>query len=122
VYVSDCRGKNYRPDAPEAPPHALSCRDDARHVFCWFGFSPREAPFPNQEIQMNNDIAEGKWKQMIGKAKSAWGELTDDELTKAEGRADRLAGLIQERYGKTRDEAELEVRRFLEANRDFPDR
>jgi uncharacterized protein YjbJ (UPF0337 family) len=68
---------------------------------------------------MNNDIAEGKWKQMIGKAKTAWGELTDDELTKAEGRADKLAGLIQERYGKTRDEAELEVRRFFDSNRPF---
>jgi uncharacterized protein YjbJ (UPF0337 family) len=66
---------------------------------------------------MNNDIAEGKWKQMIGKAKTAWGELTDDELTKAEGRAGKLAGLIQERYGKTRDEAEREVRRFFDANR-----
>ncbi|WP_414720322.1 CsbD family protein, partial [Trinickia sp.] len=32
--------------------------------------------------------------------------------------AERLAGLIQERYGKTRDEAELEVRRFFDANRD----
>jgi uncharacterized protein YjbJ (UPF0337 family) len=68
---------------------------------------------------MNNDIAEGKWKQMVGKAKTAWGELTDDELTKAEGRADKLAGLIQERYGKTREEAELEVRRFFDSNRDF---
>ncbi|PXW26531.1 CsbD family protein [Paraburkholderia caballeronis] len=66
---------------------------------------------------MNNDIAEGKWKQLMGKAKAAWGELTDDDLVKAEGRADRLAGMIQERYGKTRDEAELEVRRFMEANR-----
>ncbi|WP_027795244.1 CsbD family protein [Paraburkholderia acidipaludis] len=66
---------------------------------------------------MNNDIAEGKWKQLIGKAKAAWGELTDDELIKAEGRVDRLAGLIQERYGKTRDEAEQEVRRWIEAHR-----
>ncbi|NIE64932.1 CsbD family protein [Burkholderia sp. Ax-1719] len=68
---------------------------------------------------MNNDIAAGKWKQMIGKAKAAWGELTDDELTKAEGRADRLAGLIQERYGKTRDEAEQEVKRWFDAHRPF---
>jgi uncharacterized protein YjbJ (UPF0337 family) len=68
---------------------------------------------------MNNDIAEGKWKQMVGKAKTAWGELTDDELTNAEGRADKLAGLIQERYGKTREQAELEVRRFFDSNRDF---
>ena len=62
---------------------------------------------------MNNDIAEGKWKQMIGKAKTAWGELTDDELTKAEGRADKLAGLIQERYGYAKQQAEAEVDSFL---------
>ena len=68
---------------------------------------------------MNHDIAEGKWKQMVGKAKTAWGELTDDELTKAEGRVDKLAGLIQERYGKTRQQAELDVRRFFDSHRDF---
>ncbi|SFU23262.1 CsbD family protein [Paraburkholderia aspalathi] len=68
---------------------------------------------------MNHDIAEGKWKQMVGRAKTAWGELTDDELTKAEGRVDKLAGLIQERYGKTRQQAELEVRRFFDSHRDF---
>ncbi|MEW6341670.1 MAG: CsbD family protein [Paraburkholderia sp.] len=67
---------------------------------------------------MNNDIAKGKWKQIIGKAKTAWGELTDDELTKAEGHAEKLAGLIQERYGKTREEAVREVHRFFDANRD----
>lgn len=55
---------------------------------------------------MNNDIIAGKWKQLTGKAKAAWGELTDDELTRTEGNAERLAGLIQERYGKTKEQAE----------------
>jgi len=68
---------------------------------------------------MNNDIAEGRLKQIVGKARASWGELTDNELTKAEGRADQLAGLIQERYGKTREDAELEVRRFFASKRDF---
>ncbi|MCC8405885.1 CsbD family protein [Paraburkholderia sp. MMS20-SJTN17] len=67
---------------------------------------------------MNEDITAGKWKQLIGKAKAAWGELTDDDLTRAEGRAERLTGIIQERYGKTREEAQQEVRRFFDANRD----
>ena len=67
---------------------------------------------------MNEDIAQGNWKQLVGKAKAAWGELTDDDLTKAEGHADKLAGLIQEKYGKAREEAELEVRRFFDAHRD----
>lgn len=66
---------------------------------------------------MNNDIVAGKWKQLTGKAKTAWGDLTDDELTRVEGNAERLAGLIQERYGKTKEEAEKEVRAFFDSNR-----
>ena len=65
---------------------------------------------------MNNDIIAGKWKQLSGKAKAAWGELTDDELTRTEGNAERLAGLIQERYGKTKEEAQKEVRDFFDRN------
>ena len=62
---------------------------------------------------MNRDQVEGKWKQMKGEAKVAWGKLTDDELDQAEGNAEKLAGLVQEKYGKTREEAEKEVNRFL---------
>lgn len=65
---------------------------------------------------MNNDIAAGKWKQLAGQAKTAWGKLTDDELTQVEGQAERLIGLIQERYGKTRNEAEREVRHWFETH------
>ncbi|MCG5074623.1 CsbD family protein [Paraburkholderia tagetis] len=65
---------------------------------------------------MNNDIAAGKWKQLLGKAKATWGKLADDELMRVEGHAERLVGLIQERYGKTRDEAEREVHRWLETH------
>ncbi len=33
---------------------------------------------------MNNDIADGQWKQMAGKASTARSELTDDEWTGSE--------------------------------------
>jgi len=66
---------------------------------------------------VNQDIVAGKWKQLTGKAKAAWGELTDDDLAKVEGNADRLAGLIQEKYGKTREEARKEVDDFFDRNR-----
>ncbi len=65
---------------------------------------------------MNNDIVAGKWKQLKGKAKAAWGDLTDDELTRTEGNAERLAGLVQERYGKTREDAQREEREFFDRN------
>jgi len=58
--------------------------------------------------------AKGKWKQQVGNAKIMWGKLTDDELLKTEGHKDKLAGLIQERYAITREEAAKQVNGFIE--------
>lgn len=66
---------------------------------------------------MNKDTLAGQWKQLSGKAKAAWGELTDDELTQVNGNVERLAGLIQEKYGRTREEADREVQDFFDQNR-----
>ncbi|GFE51234.1 CsbD family protein [Roseobacter cerasinus] len=62
---------------------------------------------------MNWDIIKGNWKQMKGQVQSKWGELTDDEIDQAEGDRARLAGLIQERYGVARDEAERQIDAFI---------
>ncbi len=61
----------------------------------------------------SSDEVKGKWKQQVGKAKLAWGKLTEDELLAAEGREDKLTGLIQERYAITRDEARKQVKEFF---------
>lgn len=63
---------------------------------------------------MNRDILAGKWKEMKGRVKEQWGKITDDELDRAEGRADQLIGLLQQRYGYTREKAEEEYDRFLQ--------
>jgi uncharacterized protein YjbJ (UPF0337 family) len=60
------------------------------------------------------DEIKGKWKQRVGSAKIVWGKLTDDELLKSEGQAERLVGLVQERYAVTRDEADKQVKKFFE--------
>ncbi|WP_299815844.1 CsbD family protein [uncultured Roseibium sp.] len=62
---------------------------------------------------MNWDQIEGNWREFKGKARVKWGELTDDELDKVEGRRTELAGLIQQKYGKTREEAEKEIDGWL---------
>ncbi|TCK09543.1 CsbD family protein [Marinobacterium mangrovicola] len=62
---------------------------------------------------MNIDIAEGKWKQLKGEVKNRWGKLTDDELNQVEGRSERLVGLLQERYGLEREQAEKEIEFLL---------
>lgn len=63
---------------------------------------------------MNKDILQGKWKQIRGDAKKAWGKITDDELDQLEGNSDKLVGLLQERYGYSRERSEQEVARFRE--------
>ncbi len=57
---------------------------------------------------MNNDIFSGKWKQLRGEAKVWWGKLTDDDLDKVEGNYGKFIGLLQEKYGYTREQAEEE--------------
>ncbi len=58
---------------------------------------------------MNSTTMKGKWNQMKGDAKKKWGNLTDDDLQQIEGDRDKLVGKIQERYGKSKEEAEREV-------------
>jgi uncharacterized protein YjbJ (UPF0337 family) len=67
---------------------------------------------PIKEIHMNQDILAGKWQQVLGKVKEQWGKLTDDDLKTAEGKFEKLSGLLQERYGYARERAEDELNRF----------
>lgn len=41
---------------------------------------------------------------MKGKIKQAYGDLTDDDLTYAEGQEDEMWGKLQQKTGKTKDE------------------
>lgn len=59
-----------------------------------------------------NEI-EGNWKQFSGKVKEKWGQLTDDDITAANGKQDQLLGRIQERYGYEKDMAQREITDFV---------
>jgi uncharacterized protein YjbJ (UPF0337 family) len=65
-------------------------------------------------VTFNRDVLTGNWKQIRGKAKQTWSKLTDSDLDRISGRFDELAGLVQQRYGYTKDQAEKEVTRFIE--------
>jgi uncharacterized protein YjbJ (UPF0337 family) len=58
---------------------------------------------------MNWDRIEGNWKEFKGKAITQWGRLTDDDVDRVAGKRTELSGLIQQKYGKTREEAEREI-------------
>jgi uncharacterized protein YjbJ (UPF0337 family) len=65
---------------------------------------------------MNDDILQGKWKQLKGKVQQQWGDLTDDDLDRINGRREELIGAVQEKYGWAREEAENEVDQWIKDN------
>lgn len=64
---------------------------------------------------MNRDMFEGRWKQLKGQAREWWGKLTDDELDQVQGNAEKLIGMLQAKYGYSREQAEQEIDRRLAA-------
>ena len=69
---------------------------------------------------MDANILKGKWLQLKGSIREQWGQLTDDDVDRVEGNAERLAGMIQERYGYAKEKAEDEVDAFLTRYRATP--
>lgn len=65
---------------------------------------------------MNNDIFKGKWKQLRGQVQQKWGDLTNDDLDRIQGVQTEFEGLLQERYGYTKERARQEVNDFLKAS------
>jgi uncharacterized protein YjbJ (UPF0337 family) len=51
----------------------------------------------------------GSWNEVKGKLKQKYGQLTDDDLTFAEGKEDELLGRLQKRLGRTKDELRAEI-------------
>ena len=55
---------------------------------------------------MNNNEFKGQWKQIRGQTQQWWGELTDDDLKRVDGNWEQFVGVLQAKYGYTREVAE----------------
>ena len=51
-------------------------------------------------------IYSGKWHRLKGGARQAWGQLTGNKMTRVAGQQEYLLGVLQEKYGYTRQEAQ----------------
>lgn len=67
------------------------------------------------EMHMDWNRIEGNWKEVKGKVKQKWGQLTDDDLTQINGKRDQLEGRIQQRYGLAKDQVRKDVDDWLNA-------
>lgn len=55
---------------------------------------------------MNKLKWKGRWNEIKGKVKQAYGDLTDDDLKYAEGKEEELLGKLQKKTGKNKEEVE----------------
>jgi uncharacterized protein YjbJ (UPF0337 family) len=63
-------------------------------------------------IGMNKLNLKGNWNEIKGKLKQKYGNLTDDDLTFAEGKEEELLGRLQQRLGKDREAIRREIESF----------
>ena len=61
---------------------------------------------------MNYDMLKGKFREWMGDLKAKWGDITDDEWTEIDGNKDKLLGKIQQRYGRSKEDAQTELDDF----------
>ena len=64
-------------------------------------------------MDSTKDILLGKWHELKGQVRQQWGKLTDDDLTRLSGKTEELAGILQQRYGYSKAQAEMEIKKWL---------
>ena len=69
----------------------------------------------NLEVNLGGDmdILQGRWLELKGLVKQRWGKLTDDDVARLTGKRDELIGILQQRYGFGKEQAELEINKWL---------
>jgi len=61
---------------------------------------------------MNWDQISGNWKQIEGAVRENWGKFTDDDIAVIKGKHEQLVGVIQEKYGISKEEAQKQADSF----------
>ena len=60
-------------------------------------------------ITMTKLQIKGSWNEVKGKLKQKYAQLTDDDLTFAEGKDEELLGRLQQRLGKSKEDLRKEI-------------
>ena len=59
---------------------------------------------------MNEEQTSGKFEQIKGKLKEAWGKLTDNDFALYNGQRDQFLGKLKEHYGLAKEDAEKKIK------------
>jgi uncharacterized protein YjbJ (UPF0337 family) len=51
----------------------------------------------------NEEQLKGKWKEFKGGVRNLWGKVTEDEIDQTQGSFTKLSGIIQSKYGESKE-------------------
>lgn len=112
--------QTHQPSSRAATPPVVDPRHDSESVTEPGALHPardKPAALIGVKIQLQSmpsaDAKKGKWKQPVGAARLASGKLSEDTLHGFAGPQPKRTGPIEEEAAITRDEAELQVKRFF---------
>lgn len=64
-------------------------------------------------MTINENTIKGKWLEIKGDVRKAWGKLTDDELEQTKGDMKAIRGLIQQKYGEAQESYDAKLSNIL---------
>jgi uncharacterized protein YjbJ (UPF0337 family) len=80
---------------------------------CMHRFVSREATDPGCACEISITMTKlqfkGGWNEAKGKLKQKYAQLTDDDLTFAEGKDEELLGRLQQKLGKSKEDLRKEI-------------
>jgi uncharacterized protein YjbJ (UPF0337 family) len=64
---------------------------------------------------LNQEQFEGKWDEIKGGIRNLWGKLTDDEVESVKGNVQEVTGLVERKYGDTKEEIKAKLDQLMDS-------
>ena len=64
---------------------------------------------------LNQEQFLGKWNEIKGGIRNLWGKLTDDELESVKGNVTEVTGLVERKYGETKEEIKAKLDQLMDS-------
>jgi uncharacterized protein YjbJ (UPF0337 family) len=68
-----------------------------------------------RDFVVNEDTVKGKWKEIKGEVRKMWGKVTDDELEQTKGDLTAISGIVQQRYGETKESVQTKLNDYFQS-------
>lgn len=65
---------------------------------------------------VNEQILRGSWQELVGKIRSRWGQISEDELQQYQGNFQELVGALQRHTGESQESIRDFLRQFTAAS------